>query len=75
MTEDEWLECKNSTRMLEFLQGKASDRKLRLGGCACGRRVMPYEATEGITILLHNAERVADGDGDASEVVALLPPP
>jgi len=46
MTEAEWLACADPTPMLEFLQGKKENRtnggrrKLRLFGCACGRRVM-----------------------------------
>ena len=39
MTEHEWLACTDPKPMLEFVRGKASDRKLRLFTCACVRRV------------------------------------
>src|SRR5262245_4501605 len=39
MTEAEWLDCTDPEKMLKFLRGKASDRKLRLFSNGCSERV------------------------------------
>ena len=39
MTEAEWLACNDPKPMLEFLRGKAGDRKLWLYAAACFRRI------------------------------------
>jgi len=60
MTEQEWLECTDPTMMLEFLRGKASERKLRLFAVACCRRVrhlLVPQAGEALDV----AEKVAEG--------------
>src|SRR5262245_52734075 len=40
MTEARWLASTNAQLMLEFLCGKASDRKFRLFACACCRQLV-----------------------------------
>jgi hypothetical protein len=61
MTEAEWLACTAPERMLAFLKGTASDRKLRYFLVACARRVLPAAPDEDMTEALAVAERFADG--------------
>ena len=70
MTEAEWLACADPQPMLEFLRGKASDRKLRLFAVACCRQVWDLLVEEG-----HNAveasESYADGVIGQNELATL----
>jgi hypothetical protein len=59
MTEDEWLTGEDIWEMLEFLQGKASDRQLRLFGCACVRLLWALEG-EAVPPAVEVAELFAD---------------
>ncbi|TXT23690.1 MAG: hypothetical protein FD131_5181 [Rhodocyclaceae bacterium] len=60
MIEQEWLECADPTPMLEFLRGKASERKLRLFACACCRRIWRLLSDEGS----HKAVEAVEADAD-----------
>jgi hypothetical protein len=63
MTETGWLACDDPTPMLEFLGGKASERKLRLFACACLRRVWHLlSAAKGRRIVVR-LEDFVDGRG------------
>lgn len=68
MTESEWLSCTDPTPMLKFLQGRASERKLRLYLCVCCRRITRlFFVPESLTAV-EVAERFADGNADHKEL-------
>lgn len=69
MTEAEWLGCTDPTPMLEFLRGKASERKLRLFAVACCRLVFrKVRVSRWAEHEVKVAERYADGGVSVSEL-------
>ena len=72
MTEAEWLECAGPGRMIEFLRGRVSDRKLRLLGAACCRRVWPLLIRGAVRKVVKVNERYADGVVGASKLASAL---
>jgi hypothetical protein len=61
MTEQDWLEGANPARMVSFLrERRVGDRKLRLFGCACCRRVWSLLPDDASRHAVEVAERFAD---------------
>ena len=71
VTEQEWLACPDPQRMLEFLRGKASERKLRLFACAFGRAVRDSQHQPGPSTVAVG-ERYADGLASDQELATEL---
>jgi hypothetical protein len=72
MTETEWLESPEPDAMLEFLQGRASDRKLRLFAVACCRRVVHLLKDDRFRHAIDVTERFADRNASADELYDAL---
>jgi hypothetical protein len=68
MTEAEWLTCTDPQKMVEFLSGKASDRKLRLFLCGCCRRIWNLMHDPSSQMAIEIAERFAEGESDEEEL-------
>jgi hypothetical protein len=66
MDEAEWLACEDPRLMLEFLEGKASDRKLLLFGC--GLLLRSSGGHREVIARIVVAERFADGVGGPQEL-------
>jgi hypothetical protein len=60
-----WLACTDPQRMLEFLRGRASDRKLRLFACACCRHIHSLFRDEPDPVARDVGERLARALGAA----------
>jgi hypothetical protein len=81
MTEDDWLHETDPIRMLTYLGGSASERKLRLFACAACRRIWRVIREERCRRVVEVSELFADGRvdkkqlqaaaGDAASAVAL----
>ncbi|OAI46028.1 hypothetical protein AYO44_12155 [Planctomycetaceae bacterium SCGC AG-212-F19] len=72
MTEQEWLSCSDPQLSLEFLRGKASDRKLQMFACACARLMPHLMAVPQLAQLVEIAERNVDGAAlDAELLIAM----
>jgi hypothetical protein len=63
MTEAKWLACADPAPMLKFVDGKASDRRLRLFACACCRCIWqllpPGPSREAVRVAEDYADRQA----------------
>jgi hypothetical protein len=68
MTEDEWLAAEESGPMLEFLRGKATDRKLRLFSVACFARLEDHGMSEDARFAVACSELFADRGMSPSEL-------
>jgi hypothetical protein len=72
MTEADWLTCTDPQKMLEFLRGKANDRKLRLIACACCRRFWSSLPHEPCRKAIEGTEAFADGAVSKDTFLAAL---
>jgi hypothetical protein len=61
MTEAEWVGCTDPQKMLKFLRGKVTDRKLRLFAVACCRRGRSILRSRTTLAALDALEAYADG--------------
>jgi hypothetical protein len=71
MTEEEWMACTDPQKMLEFLRGKATERKLPLFAVACARSAWDQITEEEWRAAIDKAERFADGLGTREELGAM----
>jgi hypothetical protein len=68
MTESQWLGCTDYGPMLLFLEGNASERKLRLFAVACQRCVWEQLPDDAFRLATEVAERHADGHATLEEL-------
>jgi hypothetical protein len=68
MTEQEWLECAEPKAMLNYLQGKVSNRKFRMFTVACYRHIWQIISEDHIRAAIEIIERFADGLASQNEM-------
>jgi len=68
MTEAEWLASTKMNPMLDYLEGKASDRKWTLFSCACVRRIWHLVSDRRCRRRVEVAERFVDGLASAEQL-------
>src|SRR3954447_2827804 len=68
MTEADWQVCADPQAMLSFLEGKTSDRKLRLFACACCRRFWPHLRDSRCRQAVEVCERYAGGQANEADL-------
>lgn len=68
MDEEDWLACAEPAKMLEFVKEKASDRKFRLFGCSCCRRIWHLIADPRSRQAVEASERFAEGTLSETEL-------
>src|SRR5262245_48564427 len=70
MTEAEWFSCEDPGRILDFLKGRVSGRKLQLFACGCCRALVWHLLPGGRgRRVVELAERYADGGIDRNKMV------
>jgi hypothetical protein len=77
MTEAEWLHCREPDEMLSHLRHRKppirpTERKLRLYGCACCRRIWPKLMNPLDRQIVEGVERFVDGSATKAEFAAIL---
>src|SRR4051812_27232511 len=70
MSEEEWVVCTDPDKILPFLRdsGKLTERKARLFGCACCRRIWHLLADERSRAAVEVTDRFAEGAASQAEV-------
>jgi hypothetical protein len=68
MNEIDWLTGTEPGTMLDYLEGKVSDRKLRLFACACARRYWSLLRWPRSRTAIEVAERFAESQASAAEL-------
>jgi hypothetical protein len=72
MTEEEWLAATDPAPMLDFLRGKASDRKLVLLASIACRRMLEWYPLPLLALAVTRCERWADGRCAPTEMERLI---